>query len=592
MALAVVPALGAVLSVLLGQDANWDLGNYHLYNAWAFWHQRWNHDLAPAGFQSYFNPLLDLPHYALTQALPPVGVAAVMGAWHALALLALWLVVRELVGPALAQSRLGWAMVGVAGMLPVFLSELGSTMGDSGTAVLVLLALFLVLRGDAQTSGVRNVMWAGVLVGTAVGLKLTNAPYALGLCTAVLVGPGTWAQRWRRAGLLGAAGTVSLVFAAGPWMLLMYQQFGNPLFPQFNAWFGAPLAAPIHLADARWGPQQWWEWLLWPAIMTLQWRRFAETELVNLMWPLVYGLAMVWGWRRCAGRLGLLRHPSISTAPGHSVCTVAGSVTAVRSLCAFVLVAFVAWLLVFAIGRYTLVLELLLPLLLWLGLGHLWPGANTRRWWLGLSVVVVAVGVSQRPGWGRVPFGEHSYAVALPAEVKTAQPSTVLVLGQPLAWMIPQLPPAWRYVSVAGAFPESVVYRQQVRQWLSNAAAPHYAILGAEPDGRLQTLERVNGWLQTLGVDAQSGTCDAVLRLAQRGTKWRELQRRTSGTGLCGFELPATALADGSQTLQALLDHWQTRLQPYGVRLQASSCQMTEAAIGRSRRPYYFCSLA
>ncbi|KTF40250.1 hypothetical protein [Xanthomonas translucens] len=35
-----VALLGALLSLLLGQDANWDLRNYHLYNGYAALHGR------------------------------------------------------------------------------------------------------------------------------------------------------------------------------------------------------------------------------------------------------------------------------------------------------------------------------------------------------------------------------------------------------------------------------------------------------------------------------------------------------------------------------------------------------------------------
>ena len=58
-------AIGATASVLMGQDANWDLRNYHLYNPFALLHGRLWRDLMPAGPQSYFNPLLDVPYYVL-----------------------------------------------------------------------------------------------------------------------------------------------------------------------------------------------------------------------------------------------------------------------------------------------------------------------------------------------------------------------------------------------------------------------------------------------------------------------------------------------------------------------------------------------
>ncbi|PPT28426.1 hypothetical protein XarbCFBP7614_08655 [Xanthomonas arboricola] len=57
-AVTAVVLLGALLSLGLGQDANWDLRNYHLYigDAWA--HDRLGVDLAPAQMQSYFSHCL------------------------------------------------------------------------------------------------------------------------------------------------------------------------------------------------------------------------------------------------------------------------------------------------------------------------------------------------------------------------------------------------------------------------------------------------------------------------------------------------------------------------------------------------------
>src|SRR6266571_3367462 len=57
-------AAAAAGSLLLGQDANWDLQNYHYYNPWAWWHGRtFTKDLAAAQIQTFHNPLLDLPFY-------------------------------------------------------------------------------------------------------------------------------------------------------------------------------------------------------------------------------------------------------------------------------------------------------------------------------------------------------------------------------------------------------------------------------------------------------------------------------------------------------------------------------------------------
>src|SRR5689334_19178918 len=80
LAVLLVPLLLGLLSVALGQDEGWDMRNYHLYNAYAVLHGRVGFDFAPGGFQSYFNPTLELPYFLLTSWLAPQLVAFIFGA--------------------------------------------------------------------------------------------------------------------------------------------------------------------------------------------------------------------------------------------------------------------------------------------------------------------------------------------------------------------------------------------------------------------------------------------------------------------------------------------------------------------------------
>lgn len=59
------PLLAGLVSMQLGQDANWDLRNYHWYNPYAFLNGKIGVDLNPGQFQSYFNPTIDLLYYGL-----------------------------------------------------------------------------------------------------------------------------------------------------------------------------------------------------------------------------------------------------------------------------------------------------------------------------------------------------------------------------------------------------------------------------------------------------------------------------------------------------------------------------------------------
>src|SRR6202171_1643411 len=54
---------GAAYAWFAGEDINWDWRNYHEYNAFALINGRFDQDVAPAGIQTFLNPLGYLPAY-------------------------------------------------------------------------------------------------------------------------------------------------------------------------------------------------------------------------------------------------------------------------------------------------------------------------------------------------------------------------------------------------------------------------------------------------------------------------------------------------------------------------------------------------
>src|SRR3981189_2598068 len=72
-------AIGA-LALLLGQDANWDLRNYHWYNAYAFLNGRYGTDILPSQTPWFYNPVLDVPFYLLATHVPARVAGFVLGA--------------------------------------------------------------------------------------------------------------------------------------------------------------------------------------------------------------------------------------------------------------------------------------------------------------------------------------------------------------------------------------------------------------------------------------------------------------------------------------------------------------------------------
>src|SRR5438128_289705 len=129
-------------SVHCGTDANWDLKNYHLYNAFAYLADRLTFDVAPAQIQSYHNPLPDLPYYWLVENLGdhPRLVAFLLGVpagIYAYATLRIALLVAGIVIPGrLAPvSALLAALIGVSGA--GFLPLVGTTTNDVPSGILI-----------------------------------------------------------------------------------------------------------------------------------------------------------------------------------------------------------------------------------------------------------------------------------------------------------------------------------------------------------------------------------------------------------------------------------------------------------------------
>lgn len=271
-AMIAMPLVFGLMSLRLGQDDNWDLKNYHLYNPFALLNGKIGFDLAPAQWQSYFNPTLDLLYYGLTHALPAPAAGFIMGWLHGLNFVLAAAIARH------ALPRAGYRLpmlLALAGTLGAgFLTQIGNSMGDNMTSLLVLSAVLMVLsnfdrlalggwRGAAPSIG------AGIVMGLGAGLKLTNATYALALCLALFALPGAVWPRLRAAFIFGVGVLAGIAASAGHWYWKMWTVFDNPLFPQCNDRFHGPLAAPIGIGDSGWLPKGLAEKFLWPFIFAI-----------------------------------------------------------------------------------------------------------------------------------------------------------------------------------------------------------------------------------------------------------------------------------------------------------------------------------
>ncbi len=323
---------GAIYTWFLGQDVNWDWQNYHEYNVWALLNGRYDFDTYPAGFQTYFNPAVYFPAYFLRHYLPQPYGMLLLGAVHGLNLLVVYYLSLAVLKNAATASTVG-ASILIAASGPMTLSEVGTSFSDILTALPVIAGFALVLSADEARPN-RYVL-AGLLLGAAVGLKLTNVVYAVGAAAAVMIAHRPLWSTIR----LGLGGAIGGVATGGAWSLMLWQETGNPVFPLFNGIFHSSELWPINILDMQFLPRNIWDALAYPFYWLLGDNRSSEYPFRDARFAVATALYLA-----CIGK-GLAKRAVMFTREDVQLFVLLG-------------VSYAAWLTLFSIQRYAVVLEL------------------------------------------------------------------------------------------------------------------------------------------------------------------------------------------------------------------------------------------
>jgi hypothetical protein len=497
LALFTVAFLGAAaLALFWRQDANWDLLNYHYYNAWALLNGRLGIDIAPAQLQSFHNPLLDVPMYVMAAARwPPRVIAIVLCLPTAIGVFFLTRIVfmlfrdlpREIFPIAIAAAL----AIGLTGVNSITLNA--STMNEWPGAGFALCALWLLLRNAASDAiPTRVLVLAGLLIGVASGLKLTAATYAVGLLAAIVL-----RSRPRRAifeGLgFGLPVLAGVALASGYWMVLLETRFGNPLFPYFNQWFHSPLLPAEPVLLRAYGPHTLLGWLAFPFEIGFRTRGFVTEALHrDFRFPALYLLAL-------AALVAIaLERARARGAPNESLEDTGAQW---RFATIFFVASFVVWTALHSVYRYLLPLELLTGAMIVRLLWKLVPAKAA-----GISIILIAAALivtTKYPHWGRVEFGDHFVDVQAPP----VDPNALVVVAgdEPMSYVLPAFPSDARFVGV-----DNNLVRADLPSGLLNRAiaairthqGPRYALVFPGTD-RVPLLE-------PYGIELVPGSCAPV----------------------------------------------------------------------------------
>jgi hypothetical protein len=437
--LAATVAVWAVFVVCRGEDRAWDFRNYHWYIPYAFLNGRLGFDTAVAHQATYYNPFLDIPFYLLATHVRSWIALGMLGAVQGANTVPIYLIARSIFQVRQREIIAAiMALFAMTGSLTIYLA--GTTYYDNVMSVFVLGGLALIvtqreqLRDGSLFAGSSIALAAAFPVGCAVGLKLPEAPFALGFAAALAILPGDARHRSTRLLAGGIGGVAGVALCAGYWFVKMGHLTGNPLFPYFNQYFHSPLALAASYRDMRFIPTSLRLQLLFPLLFSIDWRVADDLPFQDVRVGLAYILVIV----TVPLALFVRRAREAIVAPD-----------AAAALLAFAVVSYVAWLKIFGIYRYILLLEILAPLLIAVCVA-LWPLASRTRLTIAGALLVGVLCLTRAELTDRAPVSDPYIQVTVPA-IAHPDRTMILMTGEtPMGYLVPSLPPQIPVVRIDG----------------------------------------------------------------------------------------------------------------------------------------------
>jgi hypothetical protein len=413
--LAVSAALGVVLALSIGQDANGDQLYSHTVNVWAALHP--HQDLGLMG--TLIPALWDVPWYLLAERAPAWLTISYLGVLHSTA----WFLSGRIAWLLLKDVRHRWRItlsvlsVGFAIIAPATLSEFATTFGDLPTSILVLSSLLVVIRSPSpEKLGRTRALVAGGLLGLAVGLKLTNAPFLVAAAGAlVLACVPAWRHRLKSLVYFASGSALGATLSGGYLWVRYWDRFHNPIYPFYNGIFGSPYLDGSPVRDVRFLAKTPFDQVTLPWRMVTTSGYPSELPGRDFRWAILASLALLVVLDALRRRLHLRR--STGAAPSRPD---------IRFFGWFMLLSWVTWSLEFGAPRYFISIELLSGVAMVLLLKAV--VANPLR----VTIVTLAIlGATAAgmvvPAYPAAPIGEQTW-YSFSGRSLTKQPDTLVVM--------------------------------------------------------------------------------------------------------------------------------------------------------------------
>ena len=509
----VIVLASVVLAVYLGKDFNWDQLGYHLYAGFNAFDNRIGEDYFAASSQSYLNPYSHAPFYwMLSRDFAPQAMVALLALFHSLNLLIVY-EFAVLLNRRSNGTVAWWAVylaVFFAGSNSIFIMELGTTFNEISTSVPVLAGWFLLLRGFDRPHFL-SVMLAGLLIGMAVALKITNLFFSVTALPLILLAPLAWRLRARLLLCFVVGGIAGGLLAGGWWSWRLWQEFGNPLFPLFNHVFHSPHLPTGEVRHYRFLADGMSSFVLKPFMMLLPVSGVhIETVAPDLRYAALVLLSLMLTFKTA-----LLRKPGLW--PWRDPMPVFRGDRALAALCGGVFLAWLLWALTSSNSRYFLTMSCLVGVILATLLFRL---SSSPRFlaYCGASLVLVQSAMVAYGGdvrWSPSGYGKSWFELDVPQDLKQ-QPALYLHLGiSPASFLMPYLAPGSNMINLSGQY--VIDDNAQVRALLDKHKG-RVRVMQRHSDPAALRPSDFNFALKRIGLQADLRSCHTI-RFRSRGQR-------------------------------------------------------------------------
>lgn len=445
--------ISGLASLHLGQDINWDLRNYHFYNAYAFLTNRLIYDIAPAQVQTYNNPILDIPFYFIILAKSHrILYGFLIGAFHGINIWLVYMIAFLILTGINERKRhllsIVAAITGYCGAASI--SEIGTTFQDNILSLFVLGGLILIIliyrNKFLFKDSLKLLCIAGFLVGFGTGLKLTGIIYFLAfLFTLLLVAP-SGGGRIKNAFIFWISGSIGIIISAGYQMFKLWEAFGNPLFPFYNAIFRSPYYTFNNTLDRRFLPHDIYQAMFYPFYFVRDQHLVSELIFRDYRLSICYALFMACILIAIYKRINKksdnihLRHfAGLKSSNDMKIVHF--------FIIVFFVLSYICWEYEFSIYRYILSLELLSPVFIAIMLKYLF--VSEKSYIRSVIVVFMAIIMTTMPmDWGRRPWSQNYFDVKIPAIKDLSHFTVIYVGGDAFSYIIPFFPKETRFIGV------------------------------------------------------------------------------------------------------------------------------------------------